>query len=918
MEIRSVSLTNFKSHRDRHFEFQPGTNAICGANGAGKTSLLEAIAWALFDYADYTKSDLIRKGAASAQVNVQFISSHDGRTYQVQRCTNRGYVIYDPQLQVTLDLKRRKEEILPWLREHLGVPRDTELSELFANTIGIPQGTFTADFLKPGRERKRVFDPILKVEEYKLAFERSNDLRRYAEARVQEREQEIVRYTEQLQDWESLKQDHANLTQAIAQDEAHLQQAQAELATLQAEKDHLTTQAQQLQQLEYQVKTLAAQISAKTQANQLLQANLQQAREAVAICTANREPYQVFQQAEAELQALNQKGKQRQTLLRQREHWLQKGDQGRTQLAGLQQRLELLNTAQVELEQLQPAIQQQQQLEQQETAIAQQLQQLHQKRLEHRNGSQQLSRLQTELAQLTGEIQRLQALEASVQQIPALEQQQERCQSQLSRIEVAKQFEADLRQLLRQGEQQSRQHEAQVLETLNHLREMQWDTPLLAASLDAAVQSLEAGLSLHRELLAELRHILKDWAEQVSVGALKQQLQDLIQHLQTARQQQAELANLKNLLERRASLNQELAAISTQLQQLQQELHAEQPLQQQQTQVTSALRELDNPWGRSQLLAQSLAQRSQVDQQYTRLQQEYAQIQRQLAEFDNQLTAFADLETQIEQQQQCKQRHQEAYHLYIQHRQVANQCRELEAQFDCATTELQTLIRQQETTQAEYNHLAQTHDPQRLATVESTYTQLRSTADRLEGGLPGKRQELERLTRELNQRAELAEKRHQAQVALEREKRVQQLIWDAREIYRQAGPRITQYYQKEISSEADRLFRELLNRPNVALEWTEDYDIRVQEEGHWRSFKSLSGGEQMCAALAVRLALLKVLSEIDVAFFDEPTTNMDQMRRRQLAETIANLRTFRQLFVISHDDTFEYITETIIRVERET
>jgi exonuclease SbcC len=56
MEILSVSLKNFKSHSDRHFTFQPGTNAICGENGAGKTSILEAIAWALFDYAgDYNK-----------------------------------------------------------------------------------------------------------------------------------------------------------------------------------------------------------------------------------------------------------------------------------------------------------------------------------------------------------------------------------------------------------------------------------------------------------------------------------------------------------------------------------------------------------------------------------------------------------------------------------------------------------------------------------------------------------------------------------------------------------------------------------------------------------------------------------------------------------------------------------------------
>ena len=41
------------------------------------------------------------------------------------------------------------------------------------------------------------------------------------------------------------------------------------------------------------------------------------------------------------------------------------------------------------------------------------------------------------------------------------------------------------------------------------------------------------------------------------------------------------------------------------------------------------------------------------------------------------------------------------------------------------------------------------------------------------------------------------------------------------------------------------------------------------------------------------------------------------MRRDQLAEAIAHIKTFRQLFVISHDDTFEKVTENIILVERE-
>jgi exonuclease SbcC len=72
----------------------------------------------------------------------------------------------------------------------------------------------------------------------------------------------------------------------------------------------------------------------------------------------------------------------------------------------------------------------------------------------------------------------------------------------------------------------------------------------------------------------------------------------------------------------------------------------------------------------------------------------------------------------------------------------------------------------------------------------------------------------------------------------------------------------------------------------------------------------------MAAAMSVRLALLKQLSDIRLAFFDEPTVNMDAERRERLAQQIGQVEHFDQLFVISHDDTFEENVDHIIHVER--
>ncbi|PSN13138.1 SMC family ATPase, partial [filamentous cyanobacterium CCP5] len=201
--------------------------------------------------------------------------------------------------------------------------------------------------------------------------------------------------------------------------------------------------------------------------------------------------------------------------------------------------------------------------------------------------------------------------------------------------------------------------------------------------------------------------------------------------------------------------------------------------------------------------------------------------------------------------------------------------------------------------------------------LETAYSTVKSEADQLAGSLPQQQQRLADLNQQIAALQALAQRRDAAKRQLQSREQAKRFITFARKAYNEAGPRITEQYVRSVSQQADRLFRDLLNRPNVALEWSRDYEILVQDGPNQRRFVNLSGGEQMCAALAVRLALLKVLADVDIAFFDEPTTNMDRPRRQGLAEAIGRIKTFQQLFVISHDDTFEQVTENVIVVERE-
>jgi len=918
MEILSVALKNFKSHTDRHFVFEPGMNAICGENGAGKTSILEAIAWALFNHRGaYTTDDLIRNGAGSAQVAVEFVSSRDHRTYRIQRCTRAGYTIYDPQLGQKLDYTRIDDEVMPWLCDHFGLPRGTDLGRLFANTIGVPQGTFTADFLKTDKERRDTFDKILKLEEYRQAYQKMASLEKFAKTDAESVERAIARYDEELEGFDQLQARQQAQVQELQQAQAELQQTQTAIAQLQQELEQLTAQANQIQQLERDGEQLQLQIQAQTTYLQQLQVDLQQSETATAICTQHRPAFQAYQQAEQALTELEQQRKQERSLQQQLVKHNQQLAKHEAQLAALTSQQTRLAQAQSTLAELTPKIEQQTQLEIDLQAIREQLQAIAALKQTQHQQTIQLAQKQAQLQTLASKIAKTQALAKPIQQIPVLEQQQHRLQQQVSRIAAAQQFEADLHQLVQQAELTGQQQQTRSQHAIAILSEIQQTVPLWSDAVASVVQVIQQGGDWQAQVMQALRGILADLSEQIDPDKLKQQLHQIQKDLQVARQQQAEYANLEWLLDQQEELTTAIAELQTNLPLLQQQLATVPELEQQHTALTQQLATLDDPRGRCRLLQQELRQAEKLQSELETVQTIIATVQGAIAQVQAELVAFHDLDERVQAQQAIRVEHQVAYQEYLAYRELANTRKSKQLQIQEVTEQLEVLQNKYQQVKQEGDRCRQNFDVQQFQTLQLAYQNAKEKQIALNANLPTLQKLLAELDQQLARLAALKTERATAATQLKQQQKVTRFIKFARESYKKAGPRITERYVQRISWEADRLFRELLNRPNVNLEWTRDYEIVVREEAHTRRFVNLSGGEQMCAALAVRLALLKVLADLDVAFFDEPTTNMDKARRSHLADAIANIKSFRQLFVISHDDTFENLTGNVVIVQRE-
>ena len=141
-----------------------------------------------------------------------------------------------------------------------------------------------------------------------------------------------------------------------------------------------------------------------------------------------------------------------------------------------------------------------------------------------------------------------------------------------------------------------------------------------------------------------------------------------------------------------------------------------------------------------------------------------------------------------------------------------------------------------------------------------------------------------------------------------------------RETLKKASSMVVERVVREVGEEANEIFCETLGTYSQRLIWSSEpesiYDVFVEEGGELRSFKQLSGGEQITASISLRLALLKLLADTDFVFLDEPTVNLDSMRRENLSTQIMNVKGFRQIFVITHDDSFSDKYDNVIYIEK--
>ncbi|MXZ41954.1 MAG: SMC family ATPase [Caldilineaceae bacterium SB0666_bin_21] len=896
-----LKLENIRSYRAADIQFREGVNTIVGRNGAGKSTILQAIGYALFDSLEGRKPDFVREGSSSGSIAVGLAEDGEGSSYEVVRELRKSgsadWFVFDLAREV--EVCRGSQDVRFFVQDLCHTRIDLEL--LYTGIIGIQQGEFARPFRLTPAPRQAHFSPLLEVEKYKEAFTRlgqANGPKGVIRDRINELATEIARWEVRLENREALELEQQALSRTLANlaEEAetirHRLQTLAKLSKefeqakreLEAAKDRHGRAQHELTAIRQQLETAGEELRHSTDALQIVE--------------ANQGGHDRYLETQGQLDRLTHDLRTMRDLSRRKDLLDERRGACRDQLAQKCSQLRHLDELPNRQSLLADTTRQYETLDRERIA------------LEHRGGS--TADLQQAIALAQDEVGHRQF------HVKELTSGLDARRQALAEVQTLEETRDGLTEQTRRLQQQSA--------LANHrLAQIHQQLSMLKGPDDQAVEPVHLCPVCNQPIEEAL------WLDLVAKGeAEEQDLQDQVSRLareladnrQDARRVETELDRLQSTV---AGMPDETALLQAQsdLKMARRELHrveaqlTEREEQEQQLQAIKAeLANLRDDWAAYRDNQRQIDARSEIEAETTRLETNIASLDAELQSLETELAPLSDLEEREASLTATLDTTRQAYEDVLKNERAAAQKperetrhRELKAQTEAQEASLAAAADELASCTVAYDECAhvahQAEVRQQELDARDRRTRLEETHQRL-GALDAHLEELKALDDRL--------------IA----KRVEHAAWEQREsdleamrhALRDMQPLMTRILNRRISQGANAIHQELTNSTTAELTWGETFDITLKVLGRERAFSQLSGGEQMTAALAVNLAMLQELSTVGFAFFDEPTTNLDEDRRTELATRLNTTRQVPQLIVISHDDTFEARVDHVIRVAK--
>lgn len=890
MLLKRIELENVKTHKKTIIPFKKGLNVFHGDNGTGKSTVLEMIGFILFDHlegrahSDYVR-DISNDKQEFGKVKLWIIGLNNEQ-YILERSIGKSEIaVYHGLSNRKLAKIEKIAQLKSWIENQIGLSGGIELDKLFKTSIGIPQGTFINPFQRDPRGRTNYFDPILNLRIYEEIWKGLGKLKKgIYDNQLHKLKENISELGGKLINKPRLAKKIEDLKQKIDDLKAEMEEVKKRGKRIKERLDELNSLNKEIKlSQEKQEKLKIREENAKNSVDELLN-NLNQAKKAQKICEKTKSNYEQY-----ELQTQQQK----------------KLQESLTALQEKQIQLQDLNKNKLKIENDLENIENQINDAKEACSISKKLEKKYKRYKE----------LEVMLSKITEALSRYKTLKESLlkkeEYIKILDDQVEEFNKKKGTIV---QLEKDFKKL---GKLESNleKKKSEILNSTKEISLIKENHECLLAGkcpfFNQSCKNIEEKQADPNSLLLELED------KKLRLRETKDIVNKLEKDLEVRNEIQNKIQKFGEERIRIKEIQRQANALNAEIQNERQTLSEASGLDSKRSKLESEKEKLEsiiNEYITSTELSKKLPDLEKKTEPLSLDLNKRKEEIKKLETDVNKLRRIPNLLKEIQESLTILKLDHTEYQKNIK---KAEEVSKIESDWNKNKSKLKTIMQDLQTVESTLNNLQSKYDETERKQYEDEYNKYEKKKTELETQINEKQanfnenkkdfinlEELESDLSELNEEKQNLE--------------VQQLYIEKLRIWiREFIPKMRGALINKINITASEIYRNIREEDDAVLKWLDDYDVEVSTSKSIKNFFRLSGGEKMSAALAIRLAILKVLTNANFAFFDEPTTNLDESTRKNLSKYIYNIKGFEQLFVISHDNSFKRHSEYVVRFTKD-
>lgn len=906
-----VKLLNFLSHKDTEIVFERGVTVFIGPNGSGKTSVIDAIYFALTGNSPRGKlEDLINERAQRAVIELSLIVN--GNRLFIRRTLDKRSKFHEAEVRLNGRLEALGvKKVNEYLNKIFGFDLD-----LLDKTVIARQGELTKLIdLRPA-ERQKKLDELLGLEDYRIAYEKLRD----QSIKVKSADILGIKYT--VKELSEVKRDYEKIKEELKIKKKEFEKNKVEKLRLEGEYNKVLKELENSEKRKREIESKLEILESLKEEYLELERKLKSLRE-------------YKNMLESELQDVNRKLEEA-SLIKERSEklriWAEMSSKIR-EMVDLFKKKEDLKYKIKELEE--EIIEYEGELNR--------LNELKKYYEEYNKIKLEIEKLNKKLRELERYSGRLETLEADLKR----------------KLEEKKRYEEDMSKLLNDIKERGIEvEEDRILDILEEKRHV----------ISDEIRELENEISSLRERRGAIKNIIDDCESKIKllksaegakcplcnqpltdnhrrriIGELMDKKDHVVEELNTLedalRSFELEVERIKKSLdfideslERIKGLKEQMVQLDEEISDIKIEIQGIKALLEEINNIKSKFKKLeDHKENIEHLYEDYIAVKGRV---------ESVDINEYKAELDEKITSLKSIEEKIKELEvrirerlgitiktlneaeealkradeyikelgEAERRIGEIAQLEFQLKELTNKLLKVNDEI----TEVEDRIRDPNFQNIE-NKIK--NNKKELEEIEEIIRECREKKGLLEGGINSLEDKQKTLMDDIKRSEFLLEELKDIIYKLTVLNYIREEVFKYDKfpaILRDINLRLIERYMGE--------YLEAFNLPYTDVRVEKNFDIQVVGPGIRRGLNKLSGGEKVVVAIASIMALNRAVTRGKLGFMimDEPTIHLDSERRRQLIEVVSQFKggeIIPQLIVVTHDPEVQYAADYIYEFE---